>query len=104
MDLNPNAEKVLQVLAYKTVHNPNSWMQADEIQELCGFEKRGTVIGCLTQLQLRGLVEHQTQELLNGKIYKFFRLVYPLPIDVDVEISLEGLDFPELKFDYLRKI
>ena len=49
------------------------WLQIKNIKEFCGFEKAGTVTGCLMGLKKIGLVESEEQELLDGTILRFFR-------------------------------
>lgn len=90
MALTANAQKVLEVLYFKRKFEPDGgWMEPIEISELCGFEKRGTATGSLIGLQKRGLVEYQTQELLNGKVFRFFRIANPLPNGVEINVSAD---------------
>lgn len=69
--LTENQSKVLAVL-YFSKKSGKDYMSIKKIKEECGFEKSGTVVGCLQGLDAGKLVEVRTQELLDGTIQKFY--------------------------------
>ena len=73
--MNTNQKIVYEVLCNNKKYNPKygGWLQIKNIKEFCGFEKAGTVTGCLMGLKKIGLVESEEQELLDGTILRFFR-------------------------------
>lgn len=73
--MNANQEIVYEVLCNNKKYNPKygGWLQIKKIKEFCGFEKTGSVVGCLMGLKKIGLVESEEQELLDGTILRFFR-------------------------------
>ena len=75
--MNTNQKIVYEVLSNNRKYNPyhGGWLQTKNIKEFCGFEKNGTVTGCLMGLKKIGLVESEEQELLDGTILRFFRAV-----------------------------
>lgn len=97
MAFTKNAQEVLKLLYFKRKLNiHDGWMQIKTIREICGFEKSAPVIGSILALQRMGLVESETEELLDGSVFKFYRLVDKLPEGMEIETSIE-IKFPEEK-------
>lgn len=77
-----NHEKVFNCLEEALKHDKiwrnksNGWRQAKFIKEECGFEKNGTVIGCLQGLRKSGIVKSTSVELIDGTTIKFYRVNY----------------------------
>lgn len=75
--LTENQSKVLAVLYYHKKFGKD-YMSIKKIKEECGFEKSGTVVGCLQGLCAGNLVECRTQELLDGSLQKFYYIPNPI--------------------------
>lgn len=75
--LTENQSKVLAVLYYNKKFGKD-YMSIEKIKEECGFEKSGTVVGCLQGLGAGKLVEVRTQELLDGSLQKFYYIPNPI--------------------------
>lgn len=71
VQLTENQCKVLSVLYYNKKIGKD-YMSIKKIKEECGFEKSGTVVGCLQGLCAGKLVECRTQELLDGTLQRFY--------------------------------
>lgn len=77
IQLTENQSKVLAVLYYNKKFGKD-YMSIKKIKEECGFEKSGTVVGCLQGLCAGKLVECRTQELLDGTLQKFYYIPNPI--------------------------
>ena len=75
--LTENQSKVLAVLYYNKKFGKD-YMSIKKIKEEYGFEKSGTVVGCLQGLCAGNLVECRTQELLDGSLQKFYYIPNPI--------------------------
>lgn len=71
IQLNKNQCQVLATLFYNN-RAGRKYMTSQSIREQCGFEKCATTTGCLIGLTHKGLVEIETQYLLDDTIQKFF--------------------------------
>lgn len=71
IQLNKNQSQVLATLFYNNKAG-NKYMTSQSIKKQCGFEKSATTTGCLIGLTYKGLVEIETQHLLDDTIQKFF--------------------------------
>ena len=87
-----NQKKVLECL-----YEDGDWMPISDIIVNCGFERNGTVIGCLTMLKKKGIVESIEKTAIDGRIHKYYRIAP----NIDIEVSYKPKSKSSWKGKYM---
>ena len=88
LQLNKKQSLVLATLFFNN-RAGRKYMTSRSIKEQCQLEKSATVTGCLARLMYEGLVEVETQELLDNTVCNFFYIPDEVMEKLNTVVSFE---------------